>query len=244
MPSPLLSPSRPLSPRLGLAWKAADQPASRSAVAPPPCDTINTRLSSLALSFYHSLYLTLYFSLSLLLYLYLAPAASISFLSRFVRPRRTAERLRSQQQQQPAAASNRRQKRARLAVRFEAVFLLLCWLPLTPLLSPPLSLAHSVTLFLSILRSLSLSLSPRRSPLLSLPRPATLRCPPISPRRMFLPACAGIVLQDSSVSVPPPLLLRRHGRRISPARDLLSCGFLLPRRRPRRLTCLPVCLPT
>lgn len=156
--SPLPFPPFNPFPRDSRRARMEGRPASRSAVAPPPCDTINTRLSLLSLSLSLSLLLSFSFYHSLSLSLSLV---SIAFS---LHPRRTAERLR-RSQQQPAAASNR-QKRARLAVRFEAVFLLLCRLPFGP---PSVSSARSHSLPLSL--SLVYSCSPT---LPSLARPAAV----------------------------------------------------------------------
>lgn len=157
LPFPLSTPFPAI--RDGLAWKA-DQPVGRRLLHPRATRSIRDSLFSLYLSRFRSRSRSP--SLSIILYLILSHSlVSIAFS---LHPRRTAERLR-RSQQQPAAASNR-QKRARLAVRFEAVFLLLCRLPFGP---PSVSSARSHSLPLSL--SLVYSCSPT---LPSLARPAAV----------------------------------------------------------------------
>lgn len=119
------------------------RPASRSAVAPPPCDTINTRLSLLSLSLSA-------FALALLLFLSFSISFSLtlSFLSRsrFIHDAQpNGSVVVSSSQQQPATG------RSALDWLFVSKRSFCCYAgsPLVPLLSPPLARTLSLFLFLS-----------------------------------------------------------------------------------------------
>jgi len=168
-----LAPFNPF-PRDSRRARMEGRPASRSAVAPPPCDTINTRLSLLFLSlslsfllsfsFYHSLSRSLSLSLSL----------SLSFLSRsrFIHDTQPSCSVvvssSSSSQQQPATG------RSALDWLFVSKRSFCCYAgsPLVPLLSSPPARTnththihththtHTHTLSLSLSLSLVYSCSP------------------------------------------------------------------------------------